>query len=256
MMIIMITYSVKQLAQLAGISARTLHYYDQIGLLAPHSHSPAGYRLYSEKELLVLQQILFFRELRFNLDEIRQIISRPGFDVVEALISHRAQLLKKIQRMHELIKTVDNTIEQLKGEKFMDIKEYYQGFSDEQIEKHRQEVRQRWGEETLKDSEARVKKMGKDKFAELQTEGNRIFRSIADNMSKGAESPQVQKLVAQWQDWLEHFSHYSDEALLGLGRMYSQHEEFAAFYRKIHPGLPEFFTKAIEYYVSKTTNER
>lgn len=241
-------YTVKKLADLAGVSVRTLHYYDEAGLLKPKSRSASGYRYYGEEAVVRLQQIMFFRELGFSLDEIGKIISRPDFDVLEALQSHRTLLAKKAERIDELLTTVDKTIKKLKGAVKMQIKEYYQGFSDEQIEKYREEVRQRWGEKTLQESEERVIKMGKAKFTALQAEGGKIFQSISDNMPKGYDSRVVQAQVAEWRQWLENFHHYSDEAVLGLGRMYSQSPEFAEFFRKIHRDLPKFLTKAIEYY--------
>lgn len=133
----------------------------------------------------------------------------------------------------------------------MGIKEYYQGFSDEKIEQYRDEVRRRWGEKTLQESEERVLKMGREKFAELQAEGGKIFQTISDNMSKGCDSAVVQEQVVKWRQWLENFHHYSDEAVLGLGQAYSQDPRFAEFFRKYHKDLPEFITKAIEYYSSR-----
>jgi hypothetical protein len=130
----------------------------------------------------------------------------------------------------------------------MEIQEYYKGFSEEQIEKYREEVRQRWGEKTLKNIEDRVGKMGKVKFAEVQAEGDKIFRKIADNMAKGAASKIVQAEVAKWRQWLENFNHYSAEAVLGLGRVYSQDPKFAKTCEKYDKGLPVFLTEAIEYY--------
>jgi MerR family transcriptional regulator, thiopeptide resistance regulator len=109
-------------------------------------------------------------------------------------------------------------------------------------------VRRRWGEKTLEESEKRVLKMGKEKFVELQAEGQEIFTAISRKMAGGAGSPQVQNLVRQWRQWLENFHHYSDEAVLGLGQIYSQDPEFAEFFRKIHPDLPQFMTSAVEYY--------
>jgi DNA-binding transcriptional MerR regulator len=244
----MMTYTVKKLADLAGVSVRTLHYYDGIGLLKPRARNKSGYRYYDEEAVVRLQQIMFFRELGFSLDEIKEIITRPGFDVIEALQSHKALLIKKAERIDELVATVNKTIKKLKGEVNMEIKEYYRGFSDEQIEKYRRQVRERWGEKTLQESEARVLKMGKEKFAGLQEEGRKIFQAIADNMAKGHDSDIVQAQIGKWRDWLENFHHYSDEAVLGLGRAYSQDPEFAKFFRKIHKELPEFLTRAIEYY--------
>jgi len=133
----------------------------------------------------------------------------------------------------------------------MQIKEYYRGFSDEQIEKYRQEVCRRWGEKTLREGEERVINMGKEKFAALQAEGGKIFQTISDNMSRGYDSSIVQVQVAEWRQWLENFYHYSEEAVLGLGRAYSQSPEFAKFFRNIHQDLPEFLTKAIEYYYTR-----
>jgi DNA-binding transcriptional MerR regulator len=241
-------YTVKNLADIAGVSIRTLHYYDEVGLLRPGSRSESGYRYYGEEAIIRLQQIMLFRELGFSLEEIKEIVLRPDFDVLEALQSHRILLTKKIERISELLATVDKTIRKLKGKLKMQIKDYYQGFSDEQIEKYRQEVRQRWGEKTLQESEERVLKMSKKKFAELQAEGGQIFQTISKNMSKGYYSDFIQVQVAKWRQWLEIFHHYSDEAVLGLGREYSNNQEFAKFYHKYHKDLPEFLTKSIEYY--------
>ena len=239
------------MADLAGISVRTLHYYDEIKLLDPESRSAGGYRQYDEEAVVKLQQILFFRELGFSLDDIKAIISRPDFDVLQALESHRDLLTKKAARTQELLATVGKTIERMKGKRNMDIKEFYEGFSDEKIEYYREEVRKRWGEKALQESESRVINMGKEKFAEIQAEGGRIFQSIADNMAKGAENRSVQEQIGKWRVWLENFHHYSDEAVLGLGRGYSQDPEFAKFFNNIHEGLAEFMTNAVEYYLNR-----
>lgn len=249
-------YTVKKLADSAGVSVRTLHYYDEAGLLQPRYRSANGYRQYDEDAIVRLQQIMFFRELDFSLAEIKQIILRPDFDMLEALESHRVLLTKRAERIGELLATVDRTISRMKGEIEMSIKDYYKGFSDAQIEKYRQEVRERWGEDTLKESEARVMKMGKVKFTVLQAEGGAIFNAISENMEKGYNSKEVQEQVAQWRRWLENFHHYSDEAVLGLGQAYSQHPDFAAFFRKINKNLPEFMTRAIEYYYARRTKKK
>lgn len=241
-------YTVRQLAKVAGVSVRTLHYYDQIGLLKPSCIRQNGYREYGEDAVILLQQILFFRELGFRLEDIRSIVASPGFDVREALESHRALLEKKAERLAELIGTVDRTIRRLEGGTEMQIKDYYRGFSDEQIEEYRKEVRQRWGEETLRKSEARVTEMGKDGFAAHQAKGDVIFKTMAGLMNQGPDNPQVQEQVAAWREWLEAFSSYSDEAVLGLGRMYSEDSRFAAFFAKYDSQLPAFMTQAIEYF--------
>jgi MerR family transcriptional regulator, thiopeptide resistance regulator len=235
---------------------RTLHYYDEAGLLKPRFRSANGYRQYDEAAVVRLQQILFFRELDFSLEEIKTIMSRPDFNVLDALESHRSLLTKRQERITDLLTTVDRTIKKLKGETEMSIKDYYQGFSDEQITKYRKEARELYGEKMVADSEARVMKMGKEKFAALQAEGGAIFKAIADNRDKGHDSPLVQAQVAKWRKWLENFSHYSDEAVLGLGQTYSENPEFAKFFRKINKDLPEFLTKAVEYYCGRVNSRQ
>ena len=183
----------KKLADSAGVSVRTLHYYDEAGILKPKYRSANGYRQYDEEAVVRLQQIMFFRELDFSLEEIKQIISRPDFNVLAALESHRALLTGRAARINDLLATVDRTIKNLRGETEMSIKDYYKGFSDEQIAKYRKEARERYGEETVKQSEARVMKMGKEKFAAVQAEGGAIFKTIADNMDKGYDSPIIQE---------------------------------------------------------------
>jgi hypothetical protein len=176
------------------------------------------------------------------------IMAQPDFDVLAALQSHKVLLAKRKERINQLLATIEKTIKNLNGATKMDIKEYYKGFSDAEVEQYRAEVKQKWGEKTLQDSEARVQKMGKEKFAALQAESDTIYRTIAANMAKGAESKIVQAEVAKWRQWLENFSHYPDEAVLGLGRAYSEDPRFAKTFRKYHQDLPEFLTKAIEYY--------
>ena len=129
-------YTVKQLAKLAGVSVRTLHYYDEIGLLKPSSVGGNGYRHYEEEALLKLQQILFYRELELSLDEIKAVVGRPDFDVLSALQSHREALQGRVERLKRLIQTVDKTINHLKGNETMNAKGLFEGFSEEEQEKY------------------------------------------------------------------------------------------------------------------------
>ena len=124
-------YTVKQLAKLAGVTPRTLHYYDEIGLLHPATYGENGYRYYGDDALLRLQQILFFRELDFSLEQIKTIIDRPDFDLLHALESHRRGLQDRVSRLNCLIDTVDNTIKHIRGEIQMSEKDLYSGFDEE-----------------------------------------------------------------------------------------------------------------------------
>ena len=122
-------YTVKQLAALSGVSVRTLHFYDETGLLRPAYHGPNGYRFYEEPQLLMLQQILFYRELGFELKQIKRILGRADFQKVAALQSHRKLLEEKLSRTGQLIETIDKTIQHLKGKEKMKTEEMFAGFS-------------------------------------------------------------------------------------------------------------------------------
>ena len=129
-------YTVKQLSTLAGVTPRTLHHYDQINLLKPESVGENGYRYYGEKSVLRLQQILFYRELGFSLESIRDVLGKPEFQILDALEDHRESLQGRMRRLERLIQTVDKTIHHLKGEDFMSAKGLFEGFSEEQQEEY------------------------------------------------------------------------------------------------------------------------
>ena len=122
-------YTVKQVAAMSGVSVRTLHFYDETGLLKPAYHGANSYRFYEQPQLLTLQQILFYRELGFELKEIKRILDRPDFQNVAALESHRQVLEKNLTRTRSLIETIDKTIQHLKGTKKMKNEEMFAGFS-------------------------------------------------------------------------------------------------------------------------------
>jgi DNA-binding transcriptional MerR regulator len=148
-------YSVKQLADLASVSRRTLLYYDEIGLLRPTSVGSKGYRSYGEQALLRLQQVLFYRELGLELEAIRSILERPGFDVKEALQEHRRRLQLRIRRLEGLIDTLDKTLQFMKGQTTMGMGELFEGFDEETQARDEVEAAQRWGEDKVKESRRR-----------------------------------------------------------------------------------------------------
>lgn len=145
---------VKEVADLVGISVRTLHHYDEIGLLTPGETTESGYRLYSNEDLEMLQQILFFKELGFPLKKIKEIINNPSFNREEALMLHRKMLVEKRSRLDKVIATIDKTIQHTKGEIQMTNKEKFEGF-DFSHNPYEQEARERWG---IKQSTRRIKK--------------------------------------------------------------------------------------------------
>lgn len=156
------------------------------------------------------------------------IVSEPNFDVACAPASQRMLLGRTMDRLAHLIETVDRTLQSLEGKRQMDIAEYYAGFNVALIEELRQELKQQWGEDTLRGSESRVTKRGKESFSEHQEKGGAIFSAIAELIPQGPASPAVQQLIAGWREWLPYVSTYSDEAVLGLGPVCRQDPRFAA----------------------------
>ena len=142
-------YKVKEVANMVGISVRTLHHYDLIGLLKPKSISPAGYRLYSDHDLERLQQVLFFKELGFSLEQTKEIIISPDFDRKQALKTHKELLTAKRKRLDEIIRLVEHTIQSIEGDIEMDKREMFEAFDMTEIEKHQEkyaeETRQKYG---------------------------------------------------------------------------------------------------------------
>lgn len=248
-------YTVKQLATLAGVSVRTLHYYDEIELLKPASVGENGYRYYTEADLFRLQQVLFFRELGLALEQIKGIMSAPDFDLVAALQTHRHALQEKIGRLQQLITTVDRTIMHLVGEiRIEHMNSVFTGFSEEQQQQYEQEAARRYGAETVAETSARWKRYTPEQQQRIMEEGGQIYRDLVDAMPGGAESEQTQAIIARWHQHLRAFYEPTFEVLAGLGHTYEHDPEFYAFFAKIHPGLPSFISRAVTVYVDALEN--
>lgn len=143
-------YTVKQLAQLTGVTVRTLHHYDEIGLLTSPVIGANGYRYYDERSVLRLQSILFYRELDFPLEAIKAVLDRPGFNPITALREQRAALESKLGRLHRLIVTIDQTINHLNGEKTMSTKQLFAAFKPEEEKHYADEAAKRWDAKTVR----------------------------------------------------------------------------------------------------------
>jgi DNA-binding transcriptional MerR regulator len=247
------TYTVRQLAKLAKVSVRTLHHYDQIGLLKPTSRTAAGYRQYGEKDLLRLQQILFFKELDVPLSEIQTILDRPGFDQVQALQDHKTLLVQRADRLSRLLKTIDATIDKLSEAKMsLTEAELYEGLSQDQIDRWKQEVREKYDPKIVAESQQRVSKMSKQQWAAIKAEGGAVTQELAALMGKPIGDPQVQKAIGRQFAWVGNFYTVTPEIFRGLGQLYVEHPEFRANYEKVKVGLADFIQAAITYYCDHT----
>jgi len=244
-------YTVSQVAEMAGITVRTLHHYDAVALLKPTRRSASGYRLYGEADLLRLQQILFFRELDFPLEQIRAIVEDPHFDQVRALESHRQMLNGQIVRLERLLCTIDKTIVRLtEGKMSMKDEELWEGFSQEQIERYKREAREQYGEQVVEESERRVKGMSKEHWQAINARGDAATRAIAELAEQGRKpnDPQVQRHIADHYAWVDNFWHPTAEAYAGLGQLYADHPEFRAYYDKYRANFADFMAAAMKYY--------
>ena len=242
-------YTVRELATLAGISVRTLHYYDEIGLLKPARVAENGYRQYEQQELLKLQQILFFRELDFSLGEIRRIMADPQFNIENALRDQRKLLELKRERLAKLIKTIDQTIMTVQGEIPMNEKEMYGHFTKTEMEAYKREAKQRWGaNQSDEEFSARFQHYTQEDYNRMAKEGDSLFEEIVKHMEKGAQSREVQALIATHYDSLRAFYEPSLELYRGLANLYVDDERFAAYFKKYHAELPNFLRDAMIAY--------
>ncbi len=253
----MTKYSVKQLSKLAGVSIRTLHHYDKIGLLKPAFRSESKYRYYGREELFRLQQILFYKELGFPLKEIMEIMSDPAFNLVKALEFHKKELQKKADRTQRLLTTVDKTIAELNnlsrirfGNKkiMMTEKEIYAGFSEKEIKSMKKEVAERWGEKEIKSVEDRIQKLGAEGWEDHKKKGEEINRLLADLMDCSPSDVRVQKTIALHHRHLNFYYEVSKERYLGLAKMYVEDERFYSFYDKYRKDLAAFIHGAVVVY--------
>lgn len=247
-------YTVKAVADLAGVSVRTLHYYDDIALLKPTSVSSAGYRLYTEPDLARLQQILFFRELGFGLHEIKEILESPDFDRKQALLMHRQALLERRAQLNQLISSIDRTIDAMERGVPMADKEMFTGFDNS---KYEAEVRQRWGyTKEYEESVQRTKGYDKNDWAAISKESAAINTALAALMDRDPADPEVQQWIGKWHRLInDRFYTCSLEVFRGLGDLYVQDERFTATYDNVKPGLAQFMQKAMHAYADLTKHQ-
>lgn len=246
------TMKVKEVANLVGISVRTLHHYDDIGLLTPGETTESGYRLYSNENLETLQQILFFKELGFTLKKIREIISNPSFDRLEALELQRQMLLEERKRIDRMVATIDKTTQHMKGEIDMANKEKFEGF-DFSHNPYEQEARERWGDKAVNRSNAKLGNMSKDEQQAMSDKMNAIYRRLADLRNDSPHSDEAQAAIKEWYEFLNNnFGHdYSLDAFKGLGQMYVDDERFTKNIDQFGEGLAVFMRDAMAMYADR-----
>lgn len=247
-------YTVQKLGRLAGISTRTLRYYDEIGILKPARINSSGYRIYGKEEVDRLQQILFYRELGVSLDSIKNIITSPSFDGVEALREHREKLLEKRKQLDLLIANVDKTINLTEGGIKMSDQEKFEGFKQKMIDdnekKYGKEIRKKYGNDVIDKSNKMIKGMTEEQYKQLEELGETVIDTLKAAFATGDPAGEpAQKAADLHRQWLNYYwDHYTKEAHAGLAQMYVDDERFTAYYDKDQPGTAAFLRDAIFIY--------
>lgn len=250
-------YTVKKLAKLSGVTARTLRYYDEIGILKPARINSSGYRIYGSREVDRLQQILFYRELGLGLDDIKKIILSPCFDEVQALKYHHEKLLDEKARLERLISNVEKTIAQKEGRVDMSDREKFEGFKknlvNENESKYGAEIRSKYGDKTVDESNRKMMNMTKEQYDEFTKLGEKINELLKKACESGDPAGELAQEVADLhRQWLCFtWPEYTREAHAGLAKMYVHDERFKKYYDEICPGAAEFLKEAILIYTGK-----
>ncbi|MFI4964460.1 MAG: MerR family transcriptional regulator [Caulobacterales bacterium] len=251
-------HTVKQVARLSGVSVRTLHHYDEIGLLKPASVGANGYRYYGREELLRLQQILFRRELGFSLEEIGRALDAGGFDKVAALKAHRAKLEAETKRYRQLIRTIDDTLAALEGDAKMEDKAMYRGFDPEKQAAYEKELVEKCGPEMqarIDQSKAGMAGWKQADFDAMQAEADSIEAGMAKALVDGlpVDSAAVTAWIRRQHAWITRSWNREAPAaaLVGLGQMYVDDPRFRERYDSRQAGLAEYMAAAMKSYADR-----
>lgn len=251
-------YTVRQLAKVSGVSVRTLHYYDEIGLLRPALTGENRYRYYGTEELLRLQQILFHRELGVALRDIATLLDRPGFDRVAALREHRSRLLREAERYRQLVETIDRTIADLEGERVMNHSDLYQGFAPQQQEEYEKWLVARYGasvQRSIAISREKYDGLCEAERQQLMAELAQIEGDLAESCRRKVpvDSPALDPVLNRHRAWVSTMWNRPcpPQAYAGLANLYLEHPDFRARYETLEPGFCDYLVAAMKAHVER-----
>lgn len=248
------SYTVGEVAELAKISVRALHHYDEIGLLTPGARSESGYRLYTDNDLETLQQALFFRELGFDLGAIRDMLAGPGFDALDALHMQRGLLVRKRERLESIITAVDLAILARQGGVTLDKEDMFEVFGDFDPAEYAQEAEQRWGGgDEYKESVRKTSRYTKEDWKRIGQESGGIYTDLVALMAENApaDDERVQAVIERhWKSIDENFYRCSMEVYAGLGEMYVADPRFTKNIDKAGDGLAVYMRDGIRVYAA------
>ena len=244
------TFRVKDVARIAGVSVRTLHHYDEIGLLVPRARSQGGYRLYDSDDLMRLQQILIGRELGLSLEEIRRSLDDPRFDRTKALLDQREQLVRRVHQAEVMIRAVDEAIAVLNKKSkggSMDLEKIFDGFDPS---KYEQEAKERWGDtDAYQESAKRTKKYSTDDWTKIKEEQIAIYKDAVAVMKAGgkASDSSAMDIAERHRRFIDRWFYPCTHSMqLGLSSLYESDSRFAESINKHGEGLTDFLVAAIQ----------
>lgn len=254
-------YTVKKLSELSGVTVRTLHFYEEEGLLRPSYYGSNGYRYYEEKELLQLQQILFFKELGFTIKQIKKVIGKDDFNQLSALHSHRKSLSQEWEKIGQLLKTIDKTIKHLEGKKKMKDQEIFDGFNISVVKKAKEGSSYSAAEEVIfksvrnptKDIEDVKKRGGRAYYQNIIDTVHPIFEELVHCMEKGLEpgSLEVQRIIRRHHGFTDQIQDATREVYRAMAQLYQEHPEFRKQLDPFHPKLAEFMSEGMMIFADK-----
>jgi len=243
-------YTVGEVARLAGVTVRTLHHYDAIGLVRPAGRSEAGYRLYTDIDLVRLQQVLLYREIGLPLDEIRRVVNDPGFTRLEALVAQRALVAEGLRRNEALLALLDKMILATEGGIAMSKEEMFEVFGDFDLSKHEDEVAERWGEtDAYRESAQRSARYTRQDWERIKVEGDATVAAMVKLFDAGVapDDPRAADVAEEARLAIDRaFYPCSREMHAGLAEMYVTDARFAAYYDRHRDGLAQWFSTAIK----------
>ena len=245
--------TVNEIAKLTGITVRALHYYDEINLLKPSDNTQAGYRLYSNEDVETLHQIMFLKEIGFELKQIKDIIYNPEFDKTRALKKHKEILILKKKRIEKLIKLVDSKLE---GESNLSFSEFDESsIIAKQKEYHEEVVRRFKNTQAYKEFEEKQSKRNNE-FPDIDKKAKEIFGEIAEYMESPPSCKKVQHLISLWQNYItENYFNCTNEILQCLALMYVEDERFKNYINGISDNLAQYINEAINFYCENKRNK-
>lgn len=251
-------YNISQLSKLSGVSARTLRYYDEINLLHPLRTNEAGYRFYGDKEVNLLQQILFYRERGLSLEKIRFILYDENFDMLKALNEHLTELENRRERLSKLIDTVKDTIASVKGEFIMCDSEKFEAFKKDVVDQYEklygEEAREKYGDSEVDIAVNKVLSLSKEDYEKFQTLGKKVMEALkAAVISKASPESETGRSVASLhKEWLGYsWKDYTEQKHKGVVSLYVQDERFKKYYDREQDGCADFLLAAVDFWAEK-----